>query len=151
MIIDSIENLKNYVKELPLLQEVLNIYLSTDFSTLPAGKYSTKNPNIRYIVFDYVLQKEGDVRYEVHKTETDLQLVISGKEMIEVAWSQPVNIVEEYVPDIYFVTGNKALSVVLEENKFILLLPTEPHIPCLIADKNNTRVKKVVFKLTMPL
>ncbi len=150
MIIDSVDNLHKYAKEFPLLSEVVNIINTTDLQSLKAGSYVTHNSAIRYVIFEYKLNKDHDCRYETHRVETDLQLVIRGKERFQIAWSSPVQIVEEYVPDVFFVTGLEAADIQLSENQFILLLPGEPHIPCLIADKDKTDVKKVVFKLTLP-
>ena len=150
MIIDSVENLHKYAKEIPLLLDVVAIIDNTDFHSLKEGSYTTDNSAIRYVIFEYKLTKDHDVRYETHRIETDLQLVIRGKERFQIAWSSPVKIVEDYVPDVFFVTGSEAADIQLSENQFILLLPGEPHIPCLIADNDNTDVKKVVFKLTLP-
>ena len=98
MIIDSVENLQTYAKEIPLLQEVVKIIHETDFASLEKGSYSTNNDAIRYIIFDYELQKENDTRYEAHRIETDLQIVINGTEKFQIGWTTPVQIVEEYVP-----------------------------------------------------
>ena len=150
MIIDSLDHVGMYTKEFPILETVCQILESTDFLALEAGKYTTQYKEISYSIVDYELTKEKDTRYEAHKIETDLQIVLKGKERFDIAWSQPVEVVTSYVPDIYFIQGDKALSVTLKENTFILLFPEEPHIPCLVADKEDRFVRKVIFKLTIP-
>jgi len=148
MIIDSITHLHEYSEDFTYLSQVKSIIDTTDFDSLEDGDYTTKFDHIRYFISTYTLEKESQHIYEVHKKEADIQWVLSGCERIDIGWREPVNVVKEYVPDIYWVEGKESVSVSLDAGKFVLLLPGEPHAPQLIADE-RTVVRKVVFKIAI--
>jgi len=127
------------------IEIVLNFLKNNDMIYLPCGKYDIGGDNF-VNVFEYET-KENDGVFEAHKKYTDVQFVISGKEIV--LWAN--NYSTETKPyqvetDCSFGIVDKSESAELNDKYCIVFLPGEPHKACVHAG-TVMNVKKAVFKL----
>ena len=111
MIFDSIENLKLYEKSFPSLKTVSKILSSEDLSEKPCGSYTTEDPNCRYNICEYQTTEDSK-EFEIHKNEADIQIMLTGEEIMT---SSARNLSINASPydkdkDIHFVSGPHIIS-----------------------------------------
>lgn len=88
-----------------------------------------------------------DRRFENHRDYIDIQILISGKEIIGFAPMRALDVTDEYRPDYeLFGMVEEFDKVMLTPGKFAVIYPDEPHAPGLAADKPE-QVRKMVIKV----
>jgi YhcH/YjgK/YiaL family protein len=148
MIIDLIENMKAYTKDIPSLKKVIAIIESGALKNIKPGQYTTDDKKVRYNVFGYETKETSAATFEVHRMESDVQILLSGKEKMDCAWPAPTETVIPYdeKKDASFVKGKVAFNLHAVPGTFVVFVPGEPHAPSLV-DEQPSQVLKVVFKL----
>lgn len=147
MIIDSLSNLSCYISSVPELRLVQQI-LSEDLLSKELGFHQTSDPSLRYIIMTYQTEKKGADLYEIHKKETDVQILLQGTEVMEIGSRESFKTTVAYdaAKDAAFGPAESILTYRADQNHFALFFPGEPHAPNLI-DKVQQRIIKVVFKI----
>ncbi|MGE4583692.1 MAG: YhcH/YjgK/YiaL family protein [Sphaerochaeta sp.] len=150
MIIDHVAQLERYIPVLPPLETVVTVLREGKLATLPYGSYHTENPRVRYNLFAYDTEKTQSETYEIHKKEVDVQILLSGRERMDIADANHLILTAEYDPakDASFAKGRALVSYHADTSTFALFFPGEPHAPNLV-DEVPTHVVKVVFKILM--
>jgi len=148
MIIDRLENLAKYTPALPQLQHVVSILESGALLDLSLGSYATDDPSLRYTIMSYETELAEMKAYEIHRRDADVQILLAGRERMDVADSESFVPTGEYSAerDIVFGDGHKIASYHANPSLFVIFFPGEPHAPNL-ADGEGREVKKVVFKI----
>jgi biofilm protein TabA len=148
MIIDRLENLAKYIPVLPQLKEVVAILESRALSVLPLGGYLCDDPSLRYTIVSYKTEAVDERPYEIHRRDADVQILLAGRERMDVGDSESFVPTGEYNADRDFVYGNgeKIASYHADPSLFVIFFPGEPHAPN-IANGKNRDVKKVIFKI----
>ena len=89
----------------------------------------------------------ADRRFESHRDYIDIQILLSGKEIIGFAKRDDLTVTDEYRPDYeLFGMVEDFDRVILEKGKFAIIYPNEPHAPGLALNAPE-KVKKVVIKV----
>ncbi|HPX29162.1 MAG TPA: YhcH/YjgK/YiaL family protein [Sphaerochaeta sp.] len=147
MIIDSLSNLSRYISAVPELRLIQQI-LAGDLLSKELGSYETSDPNLRYIIMTYQTEKKETDLYEIHKKETDVQILLQGTEVMEIGSRESFKTTVAYdaAKDAAFGPAESILTYRADQNHFALFFPGEPHAPNLI-DKVQQRIIKVVFKI----
>ncbi len=145
MIVDRIERLQQYSRNVPQLFEAVKFAERVKNENLPAGRYNLGN--------DFVLVQEGTTRsfkeadFEVHRKYLDIQIIIAGSEYMEYAditdLKEKVAFDEEKDLALMEGTGNKIL---IKPGMFYILYPSDGHKPCCHEDI-PTNYKKVLAKI----
>jgi biofilm protein TabA len=148
MIIDRIENLSKYIPALPQLKEVVSIIESGALSVLPLGGYPGTDPSLRYSIMRYESEMVEEKPYEIHHRDADVQILLAGRERMDIGDSESFVPTGEYNTerDIVFGSGRKIAAYHADPSLFVIFFPEEPHAPG-IADGGDRDVKKVVFKI----
>lgn len=146
MIYDKIENIKKYPQIPADAAEFINS-LSEETET---GRYTLASDN--YVnIEEYYTKAEKDCRLEAHKQYTDIQIILSGKEILEYTGIEGLDIDEVYDKsrDItFFKTPDRKLNrVILGKGYFALLYPHEAHQPQMNYAAESLKVKKAVVKI----
>lgn len=145
MIIDSIQNIKNY-KGLEKIYDVLEFIKKTDFGDMSLGKYQIDGENLFYMVQEYETKQNENIA-EVHQKYIDVQYVVKGEEIIGYApVSCEKDIVEENADKDYIFYKCKTTKMLLKDGDFMVLYPNDIHNPGLMNDKPS-KCRKVVFKI----
>ena len=116
----------------------------TDFTNMEIGKYEL-NENIYYMVQEY--ETKPKTVAELHEKYIDIQLIVSGKEVIGVA---PIEIDKELVEakpekDVWKYTC-ETQPIWLTDNEFMVLYPNDLHCPGVAVD-GAANCRKVVVKV----
>ncbi|MDD3904238.1 MAG: YhcH/YjgK/YiaL family protein [Sphaerochaeta sp.] len=150
MILDQISEMHCYIPTLPALKTVIEILASGKLETQSLGSYKTDDPRVRYNLFTYETTKHEAEEFEIHKKETDVQILLKGQERMDIASREGLETTCAYEEskDAFMAKGKKLLSYHAKNDTFAVFFPGEPHAPNLIDEQPN-QVVKVVFKILM--
>lgn len=151
MIYDMIDNLSLY-RDLPGLEKIIQFLNQHPLHTLTPGSYQIDGDNLYANVDEYQTFPHSERRFELHHLHTDLQLLISGEEIIQVGYPHDVReeLPKEGEGDFYFhqVAPHSHSSLILRPGIFALIPPHHPHRPCLqTAENTAVPIRKIVFKI----
>lgn len=150
MIIDKIEKMYryDYVKG---IKKVIDFLKNNNLSTLENKKYDLGDGDC-VKVQEYATKElpEYDIELEAHREYADLQLTLSGEEVL---YFQSIELGEQSRPynkdkDVEFFTAPYTSSVVLNPENFALIFPNDLHMGGYNVEETNN-VKKLVFKLLL--
>ncbi|MDY4609576.1 MAG: YhcH/YjgK/YiaL family protein [Sphaerochaetaceae bacterium] len=147
MLFDTLDNLELYIPVLPKLKKVIEVMdRSLPYDAEP-GAYTTDDPDVRYVVSAYMTSAEPK-RFESHRKETDVQIVLEGQELMALTWRELADQASPYDPDndCVFLDGDPTVVIQATIGRFAIFLPGEPHKSG-VALGDPSAVKKVVFKI----
>lgn len=140
----------NNIDDLKYVSEAAAQFLAShDMETLPCGSYEI-GPDEFVNVMEYDTKARKDACYEAHKKYVDIQMVISGAELIEVA---PVSTLAATCDfneqDDFALYSNEQIGdqYLLTPGKFIAVMPADGHMPSLTPTEAPNHNKKAVFKV----
>ena len=126
MIFDSLKHIDNY-KGLGDVYDALKFLAETDFSNTELGRYTLSGDNY-YLVQEYDTKQK--TVSEAHEQYIDIQLLVSGEEVIAVA---PIECDKELVDakpekDVWHYTC-ETKPMTLRAGDFMVLYPSDVHMP----------------------
>ncbi len=143
MIYDSLRYIDNY-KNLGEVYTALKFLAETDFSKMELGKYEL-NENAYYMVQEYDT-KPKDVS-EAHEKYIDIQMLVSGEEVIGVAFIDCEKTLVEAKPEKdVWKYACETQPIKLGAGDFMVLYPTDIHKPGVTLGE-SVRCRKVVVKV----
>jgi YhcH/YjgK/YiaL family protein len=147
VIIDKIENARNYNILNERIKKSFDYIMQTNLKKLEPGKYEIDSENIFALISEYDTKLESEGKLEAHKKYIDVQYVISGEELIGYAPFNGQVVLEPYKEenDIIFFSGEKSFTKV-SAGMFAIFFPTDVHMPGICIEKKS-RVKKLVIKV----
>lgn len=119
---------------------------------LPAGKYPIQGDNVFALIQEYVTKEHSECRLEAHRQYIDIQMVVSGREIIEVLPVNALATIEPYKPDIEFFAspeGGNAHVLMMNPEQPAVFFPEDAHRPCMKVGDSVESVKKVVVKVAV--
>ncbi len=122
---------------------------NNDLATLALKRYDIDDNNLYATVSEYTTKNEENANFEAHKKYIDIQYVINGKEIINIA---PLSTLKEVITpydeakDIEFLTVDKVVNYKADPGRFFIFFPDDAHRPG-IKDGENSQVRKIVIKL----
>jgi len=126
--------------------------LQSDWRSLPEGKHEIDDQRIFAIVQHYPSKAAELCRFEAHRDYIDIQMVISGAELMEVRTREGLAVTEPYKPDIEFYANPEAGeydTLLLVPGAVAILLPEDAHKPCLAIEGVPIAVHKIVLKVAL--
>ena len=115
------------------------------------GKYPLEN-GAYAVVSEYVTKAIEDAKFEAHKKFIDVQLILSGREIIGVMPTERMRLgkcIGEYNPEkdveLYRECGEYEANL-LESGDFLILYPEDAHMPGVHAD-GPCEMKKLLLKI----
>jgi YhcH/YjgK/YiaL family protein len=148
MIVDTLANSHLYRGLSPRIDSAFTYLRETDLSTLEPGDYEIDGENIysRALIYTTRLPEQGV--WEAHRLYIDLQVMVRGEERICYApLSRLTPGAYDEARDFLRLSG-EGDPVTLPTGSFMLLWPTDGHMPCLAVDAPSP-VKKVVVKIAV--
>ena len=112
------------------------------------GRYEVAGDDAYIMVSTYETNPINDERrFETHRDYIDIQLLLSGRELIGFAPLSALAVTDEYRPD-YELYGmvDEFDRVILEKGKLTVIYPNEPHAPGLAVNVPE-KVRKIVIKI----
>ena len=150
MIFDTMDNICKYFDELPLLKKVSEFVDDFYKNDLPDGTYKIDGERVFAMVQSFSTKPQtSESRFGAHRKYIDLQYIVSGIEKIRCSDLDKVELTEERYSsggDIAFYKGEAMQDFTLTKNAFLLLFPSDAHMPRLSVLK-DVDVRKIVFKI----
>lgn len=137
------------------LYEKLNANLAKAFDIAQAvlrntpedGRYDVDD-DVYYMIQSYKAKSPFDAKFEAHREYIDIQMVISGEEIIRFDRASKLSLCKEYTPDCELYSMNKDYdSVRLVAGELAIIFTGEPHAPGIKADGAPEDVRKLVVKI----
>ena len=139
----SLDTNPNYLKALEYIE-------NTDLGELEVGKHMIDGENLFVNIVDSNMKTPEEARLEVHDVYIDIQVPLSGEEIIGVVPSDELTeITKEYDPkgDAFLAKLPAAYTPVrMKPNSVCILFPEDGHAPCMDADKKD-HVRKLIAKV----
>ncbi|WP_344973955.1 YhcH/YjgK/YiaL family protein [Compostibacter hankyongensis] len=121
-----------------------------DLATMAPGKYPIDGEQVFATITEAPGKDKDKTQFESHRNYSDLQYVISGKEMIGVCPVSKAKVTRPYNPAgdgaNYTAKGKYYLA---EPGTFFIFSPEEAHRPGIKGDNSGTPIKKLVIKVRM--
>lgn len=147
----NLDELKKYYAENPAyFEKAFEYYKNNDLLKLAPGKYPIDGEKVFATISEYDTQDPADRKWENHKKYIDIQILLSGKEMMgkapyaEATPDVPYN----ETKDIEFRKVSNGKNYLAEPGTFFMFFPSESHMPNQNAN-GVAKVKKVVFKVSV--
>jgi YhcH/YjgK/YiaL family protein len=122
-----------------------------DLTKLELKRYDIDGDNLYATVSEYLSKNEETAKFEAHRKYIDIQYVIVGREVMNIA---PITTVKEVLTpydaskDIEFITVDKIVNYKASPANFFIFFPSDAHRPG-IKDGVNSSVRKLVVKLKL--
>ena len=145
----NLNELKKYYAANPAYWEkAFEYFKNNDLLKLVPGKYLIDGENVFATISEYNTQEPAERKWENHKKYIDIQIVLSGKELIGKA---PYADATPDVPyneknDIEFRQVANGKDNLAQPGTFFIFFPSDSHRPNQKAGE-IVKVKKVVFKI----
>ena len=145
---DSLENVGEYAQLGPGFEKAVAFLRRTDLKKLPNGRYSLDGENVYAMIQEATLKEWGTGRPEVHHDYFDIQLPLSGDEIIGIGRFDPKTQGDfDEEKDIGFYDGVAVEPLTLHPGEFAILWPeTCAHAPC-CDEVGGDVIRKVVIKV----
>ena len=130
------------------INESIAVLEGLDKENLELGKYVV-NEDFFYLVQEYETKDPEIARHEAHEKYVDIQYMIQGKEQIDIAPAEKMEVEEPYNADrdvVFFKEPEQATHVVLTDGGCAVLNPTDSHKPGRRVGK-AAKVRKIVGKV----
>jgi YhcH/YjgK/YiaL family protein len=117
---------------------------------LPDGKMEIDGTSLYAIVQRYDSKPIDKCRFETHKKYIDIQMVVSGTEVMEAMKPELLTVSEPYKPDVEFYASPVAgvcCSVVCSAGDALVFFPEDAHRPSIAKDGKPEPIHKIVLKV----
>lgn len=125
---------------------------TTSLETVAPGKYYLDSTNVFVSVTENPTKDLPVTKWEAHRKYLDIQLIVTGKEMMGIAPFSKATVVEAYNPasdvGFYSVADADSKFYVAQPGTFLIFFPTDAHRPSIKTD-GIEKTKKVVIKIKM--
>lgn len=119
-----------------------------DLAALPVGTHEIDGSRLYALVQDYQTKPAAEGKWEAHRKDIDLQYVVSGRERFGCAPGGRMTPGQyDESRDFEAPVGDGAF-VELRTGEFILLWPSEPHMPGMALGQ-PAPVRKIVLKIAI--
>lgn len=153
MIADSIQNSTRYPFG-PAWTAAFD-FLKTLTPDSETGKRLIQGSDLFAGVDGYSTKTRADAKLETHRKYVDIQVLLSGTEVIEIFPKNGLTVSEPYHSgkdaEFYEKPAEEHAKVILKPGQFLVFFPDDAHMPCLMAGSSPEPVKKVVFKIAVNL
>ena len=145
MIIDALNNLKDYVVMNPLFKDVVDFINNIDLSKQEPGIVKIKGDDL-YANFTLASGKTPDqAKLETHDKMIDIQIPISTKETMGYIPREKLKESEYNVQkDITFYDEKPESFITVNIGEFAIFFPQDGHAPCISQEET---IQKVIFKV----
>ncbi|MCK4982844.1 MAG: YhcH/YjgK/YiaL family protein [Victivallaceae bacterium] len=148
MICDTFKNIGLYFKEGDALHTAVTYARDFDFS-IPDGEYEVQGRDIFAKVMTCQTFPAPERKFEAHKKYIDVQVILEGKERMDVSIDQELEVTDEYDKDsdfIMFKSDDGYSSLMMKPGKFVIFFPDDIHRPNCNVNGTNT-VRKICMKV----
>lgn len=149
MICDKFENIGLYCNQGDALYKAISYARDFDIS-LSDGEYELDGRNIFAKVVTYKTEKADLRKFEAHKEYIDVQVMLSGKERMDVSIDQDLELIGDYDKenDFQLLEPKDGYStMVMSPGKFVIFFPDDIHRPNCNIETYSTSARKICIKV----
>ena len=150
MIFDRMENAALYDGAHPLFAAGIALAEQLIADNAPNGRYDGED-GVYAIVQAYESNAKApeEVRFEAHRAYIDVQIMLSGKETVLVAYEPDCKVDTPYAPDCALYTPDvfPVQNITLSDNTFAVFFPLDAHAPGLAFEGKSEKIAKIVVKI----
>lgn len=150
MIVDKVEHIGRYT--FPFAHDIKAFLNRSDLSGLSSPEMEIQGRDLFVRIMRYIPKPAGENKFEAHQIYADVQVILSGREIMQVAPGAFLKPVTEYERDKdyqFFQVQESITDLLVTAKTFVVFFPGEVHRPsCLVAPGDN-EVFKLVFKVRM--
>lgn len=99
MILDDVNNIKNYLGISKNLDIAINYLATTNLKRLKVGEYEILGKDVYAIIQEYDTKPFEDGKFEAHREHIDIQYIICGEEYIGYAPLHSLEPIDQYNPE----------------------------------------------------
>ncbi len=145
MIIDALNNLKDYVALNPLFKDVVDFIKATDLAKQEPGIVKIKGDDL-FANFTVATGKTTEqAKLETHDKMIDIQIPISTSETMGYIPREKLKDAEYNAQkDITFYDEQPESYVTVNKGEFAIFFPQDGHAPCISEEE---KIQKVIFKV----
>lgn len=146
---DSLANAAAYAGLGKNFKKAIEFLARKGLKTLPNGRYELDGENAYAMVQEATLKSWGLGCPEVHHEYFDIQIPLSGEEIIGVGRFDPATLGDfDEEKDVGFYDGVAVEPLTLRPGEFAILYPnTCAHAPCCSEDAAGKPIRKIVIKV----
>lgn len=139
----------SYFRNKSRWEKAFKFLAGSDLKKLEIRRYDIDGDNLFATVSEYLTKNEETTDFEAHRKYIDIQYVISGKEIMNVA--PLIKACEEVTPydgtkDIEFLKVLTMQKYAATQQNFFIFFPSDAHRPG-IKENVNALVRKIVIKV----
>jgi biofilm protein TabA len=152
MIYDTLSRLGTY-SSIPCVQEIEGLVAGNAFVIAEQGSTPLVGEDVILKKSSYIPADNPDNRFEAHRTYADLQIVLSGREILRTVFPSDASRISAYNAndDVEFFSADRNVTdFILQEGRFIYLAPGEIHQPGCPSGDYAGNVVKCVIKIRCP-
>lgn len=148
MIYDKLEKVERYLGIHPNLDLAVHYIMTHSLTELPDGRTELCADKVYINTMNARTAPANQQGYEIHKNYMDIQIDLSGTEIIEIGDTANAS-VHDYNPATDFGTADcpRLVSCAMGPGNFIICMPQEPHKPGVAQNGTAAAVRKCVFKV----
>lgn len=146
MIVDNLENLKNYISLNPLFAQAIEFLNSNNLLEMEIGKTFLKGEDLVVNIAQTSPKTKEEAKLETHNKFIDIQIPLSGVEIFGYTPATscvPANAEYNAENDITFFEGLSESYISVKPGMFAIFFPEDGHAPGI----STTGVKKVIVKV----
>lgn len=131
------------------VETAVEYLLNLEVSEKDVGKKNIVNENFFYFVQSYMTKPATECKLESHRMYTDIQVVVSGNEIIDLADISRLSAKEEYNIEndvIFWNIPQRMARIAMGAGSYIILYPENAHRG-MVCIKESERVLKIVGKV----
>ena len=148
MIFDHIGHLNRY--NIPYLDYVREFLSRKGLYTFTVPEIELRGRDVFVRIMRYVPKHASQNKFETHRSYADIQVVLQGRELMQVAPSGELKVLTEYDTqnDYQFFTVDGHISdLIVDSDHFTVFFPGEAHRPSCLVKEGDGEVLKLVFKI----
>lgn len=152
MIVTNLSDIARYRGLSANLDKAMAWLMAGDWESLPDGKREIDGEKVFALVQHYNSKAMENCRFETHRNYIDIQMLVSGAEIMEVRPAEGLAVTEPYKPDIEFYATPEPGSVhavLLAPGMAAILFPEDAHRPCIAVGGVPKAVHKIVLKVAL--
>lgn len=148
MIVGTIHNTEDSAFLLKM-NKVLRFLQNTDLEGLPVGQIVLEPDSIIVYVQEYTTSPASELLFETHQKFIDMQVMVSGEEMIAYAPKadlKPKGAYDSAKDIAFFEEPEKVTTISMHPGDYAVMKPEDGHKPrCILSQA--CKVKKIVVKM----
>ncbi len=150
MIVTDMRHIKKQLRMTAALRKAIDFLQGTDLPRLADGRTEIDGDRVFALTQCYETVNDGTLNFEYHRKYIDIQVIVSGAEVIPWAPADQIEVTKSYDEgkDVCFGRTKTWTPVRLEAGQLAIFWPSDAHAP-----KQNagapTAVMKVVVKVAI--